>query len=178
MTPPKITKLPYPAILLLTLLLLCTSCGTRRQIPARTDSTGALSRRFDMRITKKDNLRLYATASQWMGAPYRFGGSTKRGIDCSSFVSVVYREVYGKRLAASSADILKHNCRKIRRSGLKEGDLVFFRTDGGSRKIPNHVGVYLKNNKFVHASTSRGVMVSNLSEPYYLRTWITGGRVR
>jgi lipoprotein Spr len=168
----------YPVALLCCLLLLCTSCGTRRQLTPRADSPAELSRRFGMRITKKDNLRLYATASQWMGTPYRFGGLSRRGIDCSGFTSVVYREVYGKRLAASSADILKYNCRKVRRSGLREGDLVFFRTDRGNRKIPNHVGVYLKNNKFVHASTSRGVMVSSLSEPYYLRTWITGGRVK
>jgi lipoprotein Spr len=91
---------------------------------------------------------------------------------------MVYREVYGRRLAGSSANMLKYNCRQVRRSGLREGDLVFFRTDGGSRKIPNHVGVYLKNDRFVHASTSRGVTVSSLSEPYYLRTWITGGRVK
>jgi lipoprotein Spr len=131
-----------------------------------------------MRITEKDNLRLYTTASQWLGAPYRYGGISRRGIDCSGFVSVIYREVYGKRLTASSADMLKYHCRKVKRSALREGDLVFFRTDRGNRKIPNHVGVYLKNNKFVHASTSRGVTVSNLSEPYYLRTWITGGRVK
>ncbi|WP_286076278.1 C40 family peptidase, partial [Parabacteroides goldsteinii] len=61
---------------------------------------------------------------------------------------------------------------------LQEGDLVFFKTGGGKKKTPNHVGIYLKNGKFIHTSTSRGVMVSSLSEPYYTRSWITGGRVK
>jgi lipoprotein Spr len=160
------------------LLLTPVSCGTRRQLAPGADSPAELSRRFGLRITEKDNLRLYAVASQWMGTPYRFGGASRQGVDCSNFVSAVYRDVYGKRLAASSAGILSSNCRKVRRSGLREGDLVFFRTDRRKTKTPNHVGVYLKNNKFVHAATSRGVTVSSLSEPYYQRAWITGGRVK
>ncbi|MDR1919078.1 MAG: C40 family peptidase [Tannerellaceae bacterium] len=163
---------------LLAVVFLCTSCGTRRRLPAGVNSPVELSHRLGMRVTAKDNLALYSAASRWLGTPYRYGGDSRRGVDCSGFVAILYRDVYGKRLAATSADMLKRNCRKVRRSGLREGDLVFFRTDKGSKKTPNHVGIYLKNDKFVHASTSRGVMVSNLSEPYYIRSWITGGRVK
>ena len=106
------------------------------------------------------------------------GGLTKKGVDCSGFVAIVFREVYGKQLARSSADMLKHNCKKVSRANLKEGDLVFFRTGKGRKKVPNHVGIYLKNGKFIHTSTSNGVIVSSLSEPYYVRTWLTGGRVK
>ena len=106
------------------------------------------------------------------------GGLTKKGVDCSGFVAIVFREVYGKQLARSSADMLKHNCKKVSRVNLKEGDLVFFRTGKGRKKVPNHVGIYLKNGKFIHTSTSNGVIVSSLSEPYYVRTWLTGGRVK
>lgn len=94
---------------------------------------------------------------------------------CGDCVSA---EVYGKQLARSSADMLKYNCKKVSRGKLQEGDLVFFKTGGGKKKTPNHVGIYLKNGKFIHTSTSRGVMVSSLSEPYYTRSWITGGRVK
>jgi lipoprotein Spr len=160
------------------IVLLCASCGTRRQLPAGGDSPAGLSQRLGMRITAKDNLRLYRVASQWIGTPYRYGGNSGRGVDCSGLAAAVYRDVYGKRLMASSEDILRFNCKKVRRSGLREGDLVFFRTDRGNRKVPNHVGIYLKNDRFIHASVSKGVVVSSLSEPYYLRAWITGGRVK
>ena len=86
--------------------------------------------------------------------------------------------VCGDCVSRSSADMLKYNCKKVSRGKLQEGDLVFFKTGGGKKKTPNHVGIYLKNGKFIHTSTSRGVMVSSLSEPYYTRSWITGGRVK
>jgi lipoprotein Spr len=142
------------------------------------ESRAELSRRFGVRITPEDHLYLYAEASKWLGTPYRSGGNTLRGVDCSGFVVAVFREVYGKKLARTSAGILKENCRKVNRSKLREGHLVFFRTDNKKKKEPNHVGIYLKNGKFVHASSSKGVMVSNLSEPYYVRAWMTGGEVK
>lgn len=162
-------------ILLFTIL---SSCKTRQQYLPGTPSARDLSARLGVRVTESDYRYLYSEAADWLGTPHRIGGNTKRGIDCSGFVSMMYQKVYGKNLRRSSADILKYNSRKIGRSDLREGDLVFFYTGKGRKKTPNHVGIYLKNGKFVHASTSRGVTVSDLSEPYYLRTWLTGGRVK
>jgi lipoprotein Spr len=142
------------------------------------ESPEALSRKFGIRITDKDNLHLYRVASGWLGTPYRMGGNSRSGVDCSGLAVIVYREVYGRSLARSAADILKYNCRSIKRDHLREGDLVFFHTGGGKRTVPTHVGIYLKNNRFIHASSSRGVTVNSLSESYYLRTWLTGGRVK
>ncbi|WP_455640174.1 C40 family peptidase [Parabacteroides sp.] len=169
----------YTSILFL-LLLLTTSCGSRKRVALPADFKGPkeLSRLYGVRITPDDNIFLYNEGAKWLGTPHRMGGSTKRGVDCSGFVAIVFREVYGKQLSRSSADMLKYNCKKVSRSKLQEGDLVFFRTGGGSKKKPNHVGIYLKNGKFIHTSTSNGVMVSSLSEPYYTRSWITGGRVK
>ena len=169
----------YTSILFL-LLLLTTSCGSRKRVALPADFKGPkeLSRLYGVRITPDDNIFLYNEGAKWLGTPHRMGGSTKRGVDCSGFVAIVFREVYGKQLSRSSADMLKYNCKKVGRSKLQEGDLVFFRTGGGSKKTPNHVGIYLKNGKFIHTSTSNGVMVSSLSEPYYTRSWITGGRVK
>ena len=163
------------------ILYLLTACGGKKQtvaLPADFKGPKELSRLYGVRLTPEDNIFLYNEGAKWLGVRHRLGGSTKKDIDCSGFVSIVYREVYGKQLARSSADMLKHNCRKVGRSKLQEGDLVFFRTGGGKRKTPNHVGIYLKNGRFIHTSTSNGVRVSSLSEPYYLRTWITGGRVK
>lgn len=167
--------------LLLLFTLLLTSCGSKKQqvvLPADFKGPNELSRLYGVRITPNDNIFLYNEGAKWLGTPHRTGGLTKKGIDCSGLVSIIYREVYGKQLARSSADMLKHNCKKVGRSNLAEGDLVFFRTDSRRTKTPNHVGIYLKNGRFIHTSTSRGVMVSSLSEPYYTRTFITGGKVK
>lgn len=171
----------HPIYLFFVLSVLVTSCGTKKQrvaLPAGFKGPNELSRLYGVRINPDDNIFLYNEGAKWLGTPHRMGGNTKKGMDCSGFVVIIYREIYGKQLSRSSADILKHNCKKIGRSKLNEGDLVFFRTDGKRSKTPNHVGIYLKNGRFIHTSTSRGVMVSSLSEPYYTRTFITGGRVR
>ena len=165
-------------VALLALLLLCSCGSSKNQYIKGTPSPQALSKKLGIKVTKNDYLYLYAEAAEWIGVPHRMGGNTKKGVDCSGFVSIIQKRVYGRKLKRSSADMLKYNCRKIRRGNLEEGDLVFFRTGKGRKKIPNHVGIYLKNGSFVHTSTSRGVMVSSLSEPYYLRSWITGGRIR
>lgn len=167
--------------LFLCILLLLAGCGSKKQqIALPTDFKGPkeLSRLYGVRLTPDDNIFLYNEGARWIGTPHRMGGSTKRGVDCSGFVAIVFREVYGKRLSRSSADMLKHDCKKIGRAKLQEGDLVFFSSGKGRKKTPTHVGIYLKNGRFIHTSTSSGVMVSNLSEPYYVRTWLTGGRVR
>lgn len=170
-------------VCLLGLMLCLGSCGTRKTgtVALHADFKGPkeLARLYGVRITEHDNIFLYNEGARWLGVPHRLGGSTKRGVDCSGFVAIVYREVYGKQLSRSSADMLKHDCRKVSRAKLKEGDLVFFKTTrGGKRNVPNHVGIYLKNGRFIHTSTSSGVVVSSLSEPYYTRTWLSGGRVK
>lgn len=168
---------------LLFLTLSLGSCGSRKTstvaLPADFKGPKELARLYGVRITENDNIFLYNEGARWLGVPHKLGGSTKRGVDCSGFVAIVYREVYGKQLSRSSADMLKHDCRKVSRDKLKEGDLVFFKTTrGGKKSVPTHVGIYLKNGRFIHTSTSGGVMVSSLSEPYYTRTWLTGGRVK
>lgn len=79
------------------------------------------------------------------------------------------------RLAAKRHPMYEKN--KVAKRNLKEGDLVFF-SSNRSRKRVAHVGIYLKSGKFIHSSTSRGVIVSRLNEDYYLRHWISGGRIR
>ena len=172
---------PYSLICLTTVFIIfCSSCASRRYetiyTPTPANSTGALSTRYGIQITQRDNQILYNTVAQWLGTPYRNGGSTMRGIDCSGFANNIYRTVYKKNLARNSADILRLNCRRITRQNLSEGDLVFFAT--GRTKKATHVGVYLKDGKFAHASTSKGVIISNLNEDYYRKRWVSGGSVR
>lgn len=118
------------------------------------------------------NVKLYQFIYDWVGTPYRLGGDTKRGIDCSGFAFQLYEKVFNTAIGNNSRNIFSM-VNPINKEELQEGDLVFFKI--GSRSI-SHVGVYIGNNKFAHAA-SRGVMVSNLDEPYWKRYYYKGGRL-
>ena len=130
-----------------------------------------------MDIDKEDNHALFIEASNWIGVPYRSGGNTKRGTDCSGFTSAVYKKVYHKKIQRSAEKQRTINSKRLSKGHLQQGDLVFFH-NGRKRRKATHVGIYLKNGKFVHASSSHGVMVSGLNEAYYKKRWMQGGRVR
>lgn len=117
------------------------------------------------------NKSLYSFIDKWLGSPHHFGGTKPSGIDCSAFVGILYREVYDKNLPRTSRDMGDHVKRKYERQ-LREGDLVFF--SFGGRNI-DHVGVYLQNNKFVHVSTRRGVIISNIKDSWYYKYFVRAG---
>ncbi|MEO7922276.1 MAG: C40 family peptidase [Chitinophagaceae bacterium] len=119
------------------------------------------------------NKVLLENVDDWYGVRYRTGGNTKAGVDCSGFTVAVYMAVYGIMLPRVSREQYRIS-RKVSTTELQEGDLVFFNTNG---RGVSHVGVYLGNNKFIHASVSRGVMVSGIFEPYYLKRYIGAGRI-
>ena len=131
--------------------------------------------RLGIDINLEDNHALYVESSNWMGVPYRNGGTTKQGVDCSGLTSSIYKKVYRKSLERSSDDQLKKDCRRVNKRKLEEGDLVFFH-NGRKKKHATHVGIYLKEDKFIHASTSRGVSIGNLNEEYWEKHWLSGGR--
>lgn len=120
------------------------------------------------------NLSLYSFIEDWYGVKYRFGGNDKSGIDCSAFVQRAYETVFCTNLLRTAFQQF-HSCRFVLdKDSLKEGDLVFFRTRG---KRISHVGIYLMNNYFVHASTSQGVMISSLDEAYWTRYYAGAGSI-
>mgnify|MGYP006176513319 FL=1 len=118
------------------------------------------------------NYDLLVFTLDWRGTPYCYGGSSKKGTDCSGFTSNVYKEIYKKEIPRVSRDIYA-NSMPIRKYALYEGDLVFFATSGGT--MITHVGIYLWDGYFAHASYSKGVMISNLRQGYYHRTFVSGG---
>jgi len=117
----------------------------------------------------RNNTQLQNYVQSWLGVPYKYGGINKRGIDCSGFTSTVYKDVYGFKLPRTALDQYKSG-RKIRTALLIEGDLVFFRGVRGAGI--DHVGIYLEDNKFIHASISVGVTISDLSEKYYKTRYV------
>jgi len=123
-------------------------------------------------VEQVENQPLFTLIDEWFGTRYRYGGSTKSGIDCSAFTQTLYSGIYGINLPRTAKDQYKI-ARQISRTEVKEGDLVFFNTTGGV----SHVGYYLQNNKFVHAASSGGVMISDLYDDYWVRRFIGVGRI-
>ena|SRR5690606_31352238 len=120
-----------------------------------------------------ENALLYSYIDEWMGSPHQLGGHTKRGIDCSAFANSLVQQVYGKTLPRTANDMAQVIKRKYENQ-LREGDLVFFTFNG--EKF-DHVGIYLRNNKFVHVSTSKGVIISDLTDPWYRKYFTRAGSI-
>lgn len=121
-----------------------------------------------------NNRDLYNEVFEWYRTSYKYGGNSKKGIDCSHFVNMLYYKIYGKSLNGSSGAIYTQ-C-KILKGGFSEaveGDLVFFKIKRG--RI-SHIAIYLQNGKFAHATTQAGVIVSSITEPYYKKHFFRVGR--
>lgn len=128
---------------------------------------------LNMDVESLPSRELLEAVDNWYGVRYRRGGNTQSGVDCSGFTVAVYTAAYGMMLPRVSREQYRIS-RKISTTELQEGDLVFFNTTG---RGVSHVGVYLGNNKFIHASVSRGVMVSDLFENYYIKRFVGAGRI-
>jgi cell wall-associated NlpC family hydrolase len=126
-------------------------------------------------VEELNNPKLLSFMDYWYGAPYRYGGISRDGIDCSAFAFLLMSSVYGVTSLPRTSKEQYDASRHIRRDELQEGDLVFFHTLG-RRKAVTHVGVYLRHNRFIHASVS-GVMISDLGDGYYDQHYIGAGRV-
>jgi len=127
------------------------------------------------KINRDDNIPFFLEVASWLGVPYKHSGNTKNGTDCSGFTSAIYKIIYNVDIDRRSDGQYYNNCINIPKSKLRTGDLVFFKINND--KI-SHVGIYLKNNKFIHASSYRGVTVNDLDESYYKKYYYASGRVK
>lgn len=119
--------------------------------------------------------RVLANARRYLGVPYIYGGSSPSGFDCSGFVQYVFNQT-GISLPRVAADQATQGV-KVSMSELQRGDLVFFDTDGGHNYI-NHVGIYIGNGQFIHASSGSGkVVITDLYSSYYQNAYMTARRV-
>lgn len=114
---------------------------------------------------------LYSSARSYLGVPYKLGGTTRSGIDCSAYTQVVFKEngvsiprTTGQQFSTGSS---------VAKNKLQQGDLVFFNTMG---RGVSHVGIYIGSNNFIHASTSQGVMISSINDPYYWGSRYVGAK--
>lgn len=116
--------------------------------------------------------KIAAFHSEWQGVPYRLGGGTKKGIDCSAFVSVAYQKMVGLTLPRTVAE-QQNLGRPVDRDKLRKGDLVFFKTGWTTR----HVGIYVGGENFLHVSTSQGVKISSLHNSYWASKYWNARRI-
>ncbi len=167
------------------LVLMFFSCHSRKaaSIPAygqgtavspirdESDLRGKYASQLNVSPEELLNMRIYSFIEEWMGTPYLIGGMSHLGIDCSAFSQTLYAQVFQSHIPRTSWEQGDRIIRK-QRSELVEGDLVFF---SSTHSKIDHVGVYLGNGHFVHASTSKGVTISDLDQDYYRRNYVCGG---
>ncbi|MEO6670275.1 MAG: C40 family peptidase [Ferruginibacter sp.] len=125
------------------------------------------------------SLSLYRFIDDWLGTPYLWGGTTKKGIDCSAFVQTLLLHVYDINVVIPRTSIEQFLKDWIKRfyliKYLAEGDLIFFRTN--KNKLISHIGLYLKNGMFVNSS-SKGVSIASIYDPYWRKKMVAFGRIK
>ncbi|ACJ26945.1 Lipoprotein, NLP/P60 family [Shewanella piezotolerans WP3] len=147
-------------IVVLSLLLLLNACSTA---PSRDEKRQtSLSNKIALDNSRAVKSQLMQLHKDWKGTPYRLGGVSKRGVDCSGFVQVGFQKKFGLTLPRTT-DEQRAVGRSVSKNNLRPGDLVFFKTGWSTR----HVGIYIGNHQFLHASTSQGVMISSLDNSYW-----------
>ena len=143
--------------LLIVVLVVLSSCKSQRQTAAPHQDT--LS-------------KLEKAYQKYKGVKYRYGGTDKRGFDCSGFVQRVYNETFHIQLPRTTKAMMKAG-KKISKKELKPGDLVFFHP---TRKY-YHVGIYMGNGIFMHASSSQGITKSKMDMKYWKKSYVTARRI-
>jgi len=108
------------------------------------------------------NIALSKEYTKWNGVPYKYGGTSHKGVDCSSLMQILYRDAFGMKIPRTTAKQAKIGY-QVKKNSSREGDLVFFKTGWKTR----HSGVIIEKGKFIHSSTKYGVMISSLNNPYW-----------
>ncbi len=166
----KKTGLNLAAWIFILLALFMNSCASTSQPSMPPIKHPTTDSAVSYPSTLEQQLR--SEVHKWVGTPHRMGGTDHSGIDCSGFVQRIYKDVFGLQLPRTTAGQVQYG-KKITDQSLQTGDLVFFRP---SRRV-RHVGIYLGEGEFAHASKTKGVMVSRMDDPYWRHVYWTSRRV-
>lgn len=155
-----------PVLIVLAVLTLY-SCRSSRSAERSINfkELAKASNALNIYIDEHDNRAFFLESASWLGVPYKYGGESKSGVDCSGLACAIYRNVFSLSLPRTSAKQY-YTLNDRNEKYLYGGSLLFF-TSPSSSGAPAHVGLYLKDGKFIHSSSSRGVIVSSLNEAYW-----------
>lgn len=180
----------FPSIFVLIFIIFTISCGSPRHSVRHTSAKYTRSTTKPSKIIDYPSMRshmegihaddvtvgkLLDEAKRWIGTPYRYAGNSLDGTDCSGFVSEVYKSALSIKLPRSSCDQQKW-CIPVENDSITVGDLLFFATGSDANRV-SHVGIYIGNEEMIHASSSNGVIISQLNLPYYRNRFHSAGRV-
>jgi len=162
----------------LIIALIFTGCSRKPHTkPKHTSHKNTIKKSYSVKQSNQNNSstlnRLYTQYRGWKGTPYKYGGLSKRGVDCSGFIYQSYKDVFNISLPRSTTEQVKQG-KRVYINQLHAGDLVFFKTGRNVR----HVGIYLEKGKFVHASSSKGVIISSMHTGYWKDSYWQARRIR
>lgn len=168
-----IKRWPLLAAVVMTMLLL-PACRPHKDAFPAPERQGTVS--IHVPRAGRQQQRIVDEARTWLGTPYAYARADKgRGTDCSGLVMRVYEDVAGHKLPRNSAKQAEF-CERLEPEQVAVGDLVFFATGKDADRV-SHVGIVIDDTQFIHASASRGVVISDMTTPYYRRTFKMFGRV-
>ncbi|MGM0612418.1 MAG: C40 family peptidase [Bacteroidota bacterium] len=169
----------FTLFLFLSLILITSGCNLFRRAPSEPETKTSsvnydrYSKAFGYELSGNENPELIKTVDSWLGVPYKYGGCSKHGTDCSCLIRNIYKDVYGIELPRRSEDI-GNKAKKINKKKATAGDLFFFEISGD--KV-SHIGLHISQGYFVHASASNGVMINHIDENYYRNAFSFAGRI-
>jgi hypothetical protein len=151
------------------------SYSEQPEIPDDWDFLMSYFEEHGLCLDGSENEQLLSELLRWIGTPYRIGGCSVDGIDCSCFVRTIYRDVYVIELNRTSESIFLKDASPIEKDDLQEGDIICFVT---RKKRISHIALFIKDDLFIHASRSKGVVINSLNDPYYQKTFYSAGRIK
>ena len=172
-SPIRLSFFIWVGIIILDISVSATSCSTaQKQPPAVYPDPLLAVKTADRLQVNSIEQRILDQYQRWKGIRHRLGGTGSQGIDCSGFVTAVYRDAFNINLPRTTQAQV-HQGKSVSLNELQPGDLVFFKPPG----YPRHVGIYLNRSKFVHASKSKGVTISKIDEYYWGKYFWTAKRI-
>jgi probable lipoprotein NlpC len=163
----------YKLLVVFVCTILLTACSATPHYGLKNPSVKVAAERVDLSDTHKVKQVLNQQYKDWRHVQHRMGGVSKNGIDCSGLVYQTYRTKLGFDIPRSTEYQSKVG-RSIQKSQLRAGDMVFFKTGIFTR----HIGMYIDKSNFLHVSSSKGVMISSLENPYWTRAYWKAQRIQ